>query len=82
MDAAAAWDRRAREEGWPVLNYPRDGEEAWLLTCVRCNEHVSQRCSSLGFPVLQSFLLYLAADVQEPQTLLQPQNVGTYTKAT
>eukprot|EP00434_Breviolum_minutum_P015692 symbB.v1.2.013825.t1/scaffold990.1/size146246/7 len=27
IDAAAAWDRRAREEGWPVLNYPRDGEE-------------------------------------------------------
>ena len=46
---------------------------------------LKRTCSSLiGVPsalryILQSFELYLFADVQEPQTLLQPQNVGTYT---
>ena len=57
MDAAAAWDRRAREEGWPVLNYPRDGEEAWLLTCVRCNEHVSQEMQLFGVPSAPKLLI-------------------------
>lgn len=51
-------------------------------TCCFSREHA---VLWLGFPVLfvryilQSFELYLFADVQEPQTLLQPQNVGTYT---
>lgn len=77
MDAAAAWDARARREGWRVLNYPSGGQEdpggpVGKLELAFMNHDESSLCFSLC--TSQSTPSCLAANSQEAETWLGPQS--------